>query len=139
MRIPLISASVIDVCTASDISLSRPAAKYLAARTFAPSEMPMNRFVKMLISAVVEPTAARAWLLSNRPTTMISTALNISCRMLESISGSENEISLSMIDPLHISISYLLCFNFGPPCIIFNKITPVSRDIHSVLCTPTIS
>ena len=34
--------------------------------------------------------------------------------MLESINGSENEISLSMIDPLHISISNLLVFNFFP-------------------------
>ena len=41
---------------------------------------------------------------------MISTALNISCKIPDSISGNENEISLSMIVPLHISISYLFCF-----------------------------
>ena len=115
MIIPLTRASAIDVCTDSDISLSHPAAKYLAARTLAPRDIPIKRLVKILIRAVVDPTAARAWLLSNRPTTMISTALNISCRMLESISGSEKEISLSMMEPLHISISYLLCFTFSPP------------------------
>ena len=43
---------------------------------------------------------------------MISTALNISCRIPDSISGSEKEISLSMMVPLHISISYLFCFTF---------------------------
>ena len=78
MMTPLISASVIAVCTDSDISFSRPAAKYLAARTLAPREIPMNRFVKILIRAVVDPTAASAWLPLNLPTTMISTALNIS-------------------------------------------------------------
>lgn len=71
----------------------------------------MNKLVNTLISAVVEPTAASDSLPLNFPTTMISTALNISCRIPESISGSENEISLSMIVPLHISISYLFCFN----------------------------
>jgi hypothetical protein len=64
----------------------------------------------MLMRAVVDPTAASASLPENRPTTMISTALNISCRIPDSIKGSENEISLSMIDPLHMSISYLLFF-----------------------------
>ena len=70
----------------------------------------MKRLVKILISAVVDPTAARAWLPLNLPTTIMSTALNISCRILVSISGSEKEISLSMMDPLHISISYLFFF-----------------------------
>ena len=70
----------------------------------------MKRLVNILIRAVVEPTAASAPLPLNRPTTMISTALNISCRMLESMSGMEKEISLSMIDPLHMSISYLFRF-----------------------------
>ena len=46
---------------------------------------------------------------------MISTALNISCRIPDSISGSEKEISLSMMVPLHISISYLFCFTFYLP------------------------
>ena len=59
--------------------------------------MPIKRLVKILINAVVDPTAASAWLPLNRPTTMISTALNISCRILESINGSEKEINLSII------------------------------------------
>lgn len=62
------------------------------------------------MSAVVDPTAASDWLPLNLPTTTISTALNISCRIPESISGNAKDISLSMIDPLHISISYLLFF-----------------------------
>ena len=41
---------------------------------------------------------------------MISTALNASCRIPETISGSEKEISLSMMEPLHISISNLFFF-----------------------------
>ena len=67
------------------------------------------------MSAVVDPTAASAWLPLNRPTTMISTALNISCRMPDTISGSEKEISLSIIVPLHMSISYLFFFKNTPP------------------------
>ena len=58
--IPLISANVIAVCTVSDISLSFPAAQNLAASTFAPRDIPMNKLVNTLISAVVEPTAAKA-------------------------------------------------------------------------------
>src|SRR5699024_6310912 len=81
----------------------------------APREMPMKRLVKILIRAVVDPTAASAWLLLYLPTTMISTALNISCRMLDSIRGSEKEISLSMMVPLHMSISYLLFFKMVHP------------------------
>ena len=60
ITIPLTNASRIAVCTVSDISLSRPAAKKRAASTFAPSEIPINKFVKTAISAVVEPTAASA-------------------------------------------------------------------------------
>ena len=62
------------------------------------------------MSALVDPTAASAWLPENLPTTIISTALNISCKMPDSMSGSEKEINLSIIVPLHISISYLFFF-----------------------------
>lgn len=78
-----------------------------------PREMPINKLVNTLISAVVEPTAARAWLPLNLPTTTMSTALNISCKMPDSISGREKEISLSIMLPLHMSISYLLFFTFS--------------------------
>ena len=77
--------------------------------------MPMNRLVNTLISAVVEPTAASAPLPLNRPTTIMSTALNMSCRMPDSISGSAKETSLSIMVPLHISISYLLFFKWILP------------------------
>ena len=107
IKIPLTSATVIDVCTVSDISLSRPAAKNRAANTFAPSEIPIKKFVNTLINAVVEPTAASDSLPLKRPTTTISTALNINCKMPENMSGSAKEINLSIIVPLHISISYL--------------------------------
>ena len=70
----------------------------------------MNRFVKMLMSAVVAPTAARASLPLKCPTTMISTALNMSCKMLVAISGREKETSLSMMEPFTMSISYLFFF-----------------------------
>ena len=62
------------------------------------------------MSALVDPTAASAWLPENLPTTIISTALNISCKIPDSMSGSEKEINLSIIVPLHISISYLFFF-----------------------------
>ena len=110
MAIPLIKASVMEVCTVSDISLDFPVAKKRAASTLLPREMPIKRLIKTLIKAVVEPTAAKAWLPLYLPTTIMSTALNISCKMPESIKGSEKDISLSMSDPLHMSISYLLFF-----------------------------
>ena len=55
---------------------------------------------------------ARARLPENLPTTTISTALKRSWRILESMSGMENEISLSKTVPLHMSISYLFFFDF---------------------------
>ena len=62
------------------------------------------------MSAVVAPTAARDCFPLNCPMTTISTALNVSCNIPESMSGSAKDISLSMIVPLHISISYLFFF-----------------------------
>ena len=82
----------------------------LADKTFAPRDIPINKLVNILIRAVVDPTAASDWLPLNLPITIISTALNISCKIPDNINGNENEISLSMIVPLHISISYLLRF-----------------------------
>lgn len=62
------------------------------------------------MSAVVDPTAASDSLPLNLPTTTISTALNISCKIPDNINGSAKEINLSIIVPLHISISYLFLF-----------------------------
>lgn len=44
------------------------------------------------------------------PTTMMSTALNKSCKIPDNIKGMENEINLSKTVPLHMSISYLFLF-----------------------------
>ena len=71
------------------------------------------------MSAVVEPTAASACCPLKCPTTMRSTALNISCRIPDTISGSAKEINLSIMVPLHISISYLFLFNFYTSILIF--------------------
>ena len=60
MRIPLISASRMAVCTVSDISFPCRTQKKRAASTLAPSEIPINRLVNTLMSAVVDPTAASA-------------------------------------------------------------------------------
>ena len=74
--------------------------------------MPINKLTNTLISAVVEPTAASDLLPLNCPTTIISTALNANCKIPEIISGNANEISLSIIEPFTISISYLLFFTY---------------------------
>ena len=66
----------------------------------------MNTFTSRLISAEVDPTAASAWLPEKRPTTMISAALNKSCRMPESISGTANRIIRLSSGPCIMSISY---------------------------------
>ena len=69
------------------------------------------------MSAVVDPTAASAWLPLNLPTTIISTALNINCKMPDNINGRAKVISLSIIVPWHISISYLFFCKFRAACI----------------------
>ena len=66
----------------------------------------------------LEPTAAKELSPANRPTTMISAALNNSCKTLEHISGTVNWSSFGRIAPLHISISYVfpwLCAMFLEP------------------------
>ena len=68
--------------------------KKRAASTLVPSEIPIKKLVNKFISALVEPTAANGRLPLNCPTTIISTALNISYKMPDSISGSENVMSL---------------------------------------------
>ena len=70
--------------------------------------MPIKRFIITILSDEVEPTAASARLPVQRPTTMMSIALNSSCSMPESMSGAEKIISFLSSGPLHISISYLL-------------------------------
>ena len=73
--------------------------------TLHPIESPRKRLTIRLFSEEVAPTAAMALLLANWPSTMMSAALNRSCRMLDAISGSENRSRLPARGPLHISIS----------------------------------
>ena len=67
--------------------------------------MPIKKFTSRLISELVEPTAAMASLPTNWPTTMISAALNSSCKMPEHISGKANSRIRLSNGPLHMSIS----------------------------------
>ena len=55
-----------------------------------------------------------ALLLANCPSTMMSAALNSSCRMLEAISGIEKRSRLPARGPLHISISEECRIVVGP-------------------------
>lgn len=55
--------------------------------------------------APVAPTAASAWLPENLPTTIISAALNSSCRMFIAIIGSANIKIFENSGPLHMSMS----------------------------------
>ena len=73
---PPSTATTMEVCTAwcTIVSFFSPMA--CAIVTFAPSAMPMNRLTMRVLSELVEPTAAMAWLLSQLPTTMMSAALN---------------------------------------------------------------
>ena len=112
----LFAAKRIEVWTVSDISFILPESKKTCSQHIKFQDESSNKkLVNKFISALVEPTAANGRLPLNCPTTIISTALNISCRIPDSISGSEKEISLSMMVPLHISISYLFCFTFILP------------------------
>ena len=78
ITIPLTSANQMEVCTVSDIFSFCCEAKNLAARTLVPCDTPINRLINTAISAVVDPTAASAVGPLKRPTTIRSTALNIS-------------------------------------------------------------
>ena len=56
------------------------------------------------MTAPLLPTAAMAWLLSNRPTTATSAELNSCCRMVLAASGNANRTILSHRDPCSMSI-----------------------------------
>src|SRR5699024_9021785 len=70
-----------------------------------PMDRPRNRLTIRLFKEEVAPTAAMALLLANCPNTMMSAALNSSCKMLEAIRGIEKRSRLPTRGPLHISIS----------------------------------
>gem|GEM_PF-6733424 len=108
----------IEVCTLFLSSSSRFAPKCLATITLAPTESPIKRLIRRLMSEPVQPTAAKASSPANFPTTTTSAALNSSCRMLESIRGTANLSIFGNICPSHIFIVYtLFCFNSKSPAI----------------------
>ena len=65
----------------------------------------MNSLTIKLIMALVEPTAARAWGPTNCPTTMMSAALNSSCKMPEIAKGMANRTIFPNSGPWVMSIS----------------------------------
>ena len=118
MAMPLIRARVMVVWTLWLTLSCRPAPRSRDTTTLVPTERPTNRLTVRLISEVLEPTAAKASLPANRPTTTTSAALNRSCNRLEAISGRANSRILSASDPLHMS---MLCFLFTIPAPLFKK------------------
>ena len=75
--------------------------------------MPMNAPMSRLISDVVAPTAARAVLLSNLPTTMTSAALNSNCKMPVSASGTEKRMICGRGLPSVITIEFAFVAAMG--------------------------
>ena len=102
--------SAIEVCTVSLTSLSLRAPWYLAVNTLQPIASPTKRLTRRLIRDEVEPTAASEFSLPKRPTTMMSAALNKSCRMLEQTKGNAKTSMRLKIGPSIISISCFFCF-----------------------------
>ena len=70
-----------------------------------PTDSPRNTLMIRLISAAVEPTAARASLPVQRPTTITSAALYNSCNMLVSISGTAKAATFGINLPCVMSSS----------------------------------
>ena len=70
-----------------------------AINTLEPTDSPMNRFVNRLINDDVEPTAASDASPAKFPTTIMSQALNNSCRMPDKITGTENIIIFRKVGP----------------------------------------
>ena len=68
-------------------------------------DRPMNRLTMSWMRALVEPTAARAVGPTNWPTTMMSAALNKSCRIPDRARGMANRMVLLTMGPLVMSIS----------------------------------
>lgn len=127
MRIPLISASKMAVCTVSDISF--PCRTQKTCRKHVSPQRNSDKQIGEHVDECRGRSHCRQCLFSRKcPTTMISTALNISCKIPDSMSGSANEISLSMIEPLHISISYLFVFKFSLP--LSGSVIPLSHKIR---------
>ena len=112
---PLSSASSMEVCTVCRRESRLPAPMNRAARMLVPTDSPTNRFTSRLMSAALEPTAARELSPANLPTTTMSAALNNSCKTLEHISGRAKASIFGSSLPLHMSISYRLARTTDPP------------------------
>ena len=108
MPTPLSRPRVMAVWTLWLTLSCRPEPRSRAMTTLVPTDSPTKMLIIRLISAVLEPTAARASLPANWPTTTTSAALNSSCSRLDAISGREKSRILLASGPLHISILY--CF-----------------------------
>ena len=80
-----------------------------SANIYGGSGVGINKF----ISDDVEPTAASALSPANRPTTIISAALNSNCKIPEHISGSAKINIFPNNGPLHMSISYFFSFDMN--------------------------
>ena len=104
---PQMTESVIAVCTVSETSFLDPEPKYLATITFTPTESPKKTFTSRFMSDEVEPIAASAFFPTNRPATIMSTALNKSCRMPDNISGMVKETIFGSRAP---SVMFMLYF-----------------------------
>ena len=71
----------------------------------------------MLFSEPTEPTAASASLPAKRPTTMVSAALKRSCKMPDSMIGSEKNSTLVRREPSVISMVRCACdLNISVSC-----------------------
>ena len=66
---------------------------------------------------------------------ILSTALNNNCKIPDSINGIEKETSLSNIEPLHISISYLLVLVFMFVLRFFLFLTSTSHNQNCYIVT----
>ena len=103
--------SAVAVWTVARISSGFLAPKFLAATTFAPTERPTNRLTSRLMRELVDPTAARELSPAKRPTTMMSAALNRSCKMPDPISGRANRSIFFRTGPDVMSIPYVFVFS----------------------------
>ena len=88
---------------------------HLAITTFTPTASPMNIFTIKLITGPLLPTAAKAWLPVNRPTTATSTELNDCCSMPLAISGKANIIIGRASGPDNISIFFVRAIFYCKP------------------------
>lgn len=132
--VPLARARVMAVWTLRPTLSYRPAPRSRDTTTLVPTDKPTNRLMSRFISAVLDPTAARASLPANQPTTTTSAALNSSWSRLEAISGRAKNRSLSASDPLHMSMLWLFFTISNSPLywhIRFNSLNILLREKHS--------